>query len=167
MEGPSDEYNAAADNVDALGQQLHALLWQVNQYELHVANALWVEKTLSDPATLPRHDSQVLWNGRGVSGGFPERLFPAARQEINAWVEKQTNDRITDSIPEGGVDSLTRLVLTNAIYFKGEWAETFLGGRDEEDDFLLAGGGKARVPMMCHEPRLGQLRGLQRRRHVL
>jgi len=49
----------------------------------------------------------------------------AARKTINAWVEKETKDKIKDLIKEGVLSSNTRLVLTNAIYFKGDWHSQF------------------------------------------
>lgn len=48
-----------------------------------------------------------------------------ARMTINAWVEQQTRDRIKNLILESAVDQRTRLVLTNAIYFKGVWKHPF------------------------------------------
>ena len=48
-----------------------------------------------------------------------------ARLTINSWVENQTNGKIKDLIPAGALDSLTRVVLTNAIYFKGDWVQQF------------------------------------------
>jgi serpin B len=48
-----------------------------------------------------------------------------SRETINAWVEEQTNDKIQDLLPEGSITDLTRLVLTNAIYFSAAWAEPF------------------------------------------
>jgi serpin B len=47
------------------------------------------------------------------------------RQEINGWVEKQTQKRIRDLIPEGGLSADTRLVLVNALYFKAAWSDDF------------------------------------------
>jgi len=48
-----------------------------------------------------------------------------ATREINDWVEKQTQKRIRDLIPEGGLSADTRLVLVNALYFKAAWADDF------------------------------------------
>ncbi|MCC5828858.1 MAG: serpin family protein, partial [Phycisphaeraceae bacterium] len=48
-----------------------------------------------------------------------------SRIEINQWVERKTQDRIKNLLPEGSIDGMTRLVLTNAIYFKGKWANEF------------------------------------------
>lgn len=47
------------------------------------------------------------------------------RKEINSWVEQKTEGKIQDLLPSGSIDSLTRLVLVNAIYFKGNWANQF------------------------------------------
>ncbi len=51
--------------------------------------------------------------------------FEKARARINAWVEEQTEKRIQDLVPSGGVNALTRLVLVNAIYFLGDWESPF------------------------------------------
>ena len=43
------------------------------------------------------------------------------RQKINSWVERETNDKIQNLLPEGSVDALTALILVNAMYFKVCW----------------------------------------------
>ncbi|XP_038050842.1 serpin B8-like [Patiria miniata] len=48
-----------------------------------------------------------------------------SRQHINSWVEKQTANRIKDLLAAGSIDDMTRLVLVNTIYFKGDWAAKF------------------------------------------
>jgi serpin B len=71
-----------------------------------------------------------------------------SRVTVNTWVEEQTNGKIKDLIPKGAIDQYTRLVLTNAIYFKGNWVKQF----DEEDtverDFKVNPEKTVRVPMM-------------------
>lgn len=59
----------------------------------------------------------------------------AARQRINGWVENRTNGKIKDLIPQGVLDSSTRLVLTNAIYFKGNWLTEFNQNFTKKMDF--------------------------------
>ena len=71
-----------------------------------------------------------------------------ARKTINAWVEKQTEEKIKDLIPPGVLDQMTRLVLTNAIYFKGKWANQFDKQATEEAPFKLTPKTAVSVPMM-------------------
>ncbi|XP_040209557.1 leukocyte elastase inhibitor-like isoform X2 [Rana temporaria] len=59
------------------------------------------------------------------------------RKEINTWVEQKTEGKIQDLLPSGSVDSLTRLVLVNAIYFKGNWANQFDKNCTSEMPFKL------------------------------
>jgi serpin B len=63
-------------------------------------------------------------------------------------VEEQTNDKIKDLIPQGTIDALTRLVLTNAIYFKGKWALQFDAKNTKKDDFKVSPGETVKVDMM-------------------
>jgi serine protease inhibitor len=121
-----------------------------SQYELLVANALWAEKTYPFQPSYLETIRKYYAQGGAFPADFRNQPEPT-RLRINAWVEEQTRQRIKDLLPPGSVDPLTPLVLTNAIYFKGEWAEVFQKGQTQEDDFLLADGGKARVPMMRHD----------------
>jgi serpin B len=114
--------------------------------ELHVANRLWGQKGygfLPDFVRLTETDYHA---------GLEEIDFTkdpeAARQAINSWVEKQTQDKIKDLLPQGIVTPTTRLVLTNAIYFKAAWARAFEEKATKAGDFTLAGGKKVQVPLM-------------------
>lgn len=77
-----------------------------------------------------------------------------ARQTINRWVEKKTRDKIQELIPVGNLDALTRLVLVNAIYFKGNWAVPFKPSRTAQAEFFVAPDAGVPVPLM------NQTRGL-------
>ncbi len=72
----------------------------------------------------------------------------ASRLTINDWASEQTAEKIKDLIPPGGVDSLTRLVLTNAIYFKADWLYQFNRDFTHDGEFSLLNGDKITVPMM-------------------
>ncbi|XP_058532983.1 plasminogen activator inhibitor 2 [Ochotona princeps] len=48
-----------------------------------------------------------------------------ARKKINSWVNTQTKGKIPNLLPEGSVDTETRMVLVNAVYFKGKWKTPF------------------------------------------
>ena len=113
---------------------------------LERANRLWLQRGKPiDPAftTLlkDRHNAAA---GEVDFAGASE----AARAEVNKWVSDQTAGRIPELMKSGSIDPLTRLVLTNAIYFKGPWAEPFDKAATRPEPFLLAGGQKADVPFM-------------------
>ena len=71
-----------------------------------------------------------------------------ARQAINSWVEEKTNSKIKDLIPEGVLSELTRLVLVNAVYFKGSWAQKFNEKHTSQRNFTTSTGEKKKVDMM-------------------
>jgi len=70
-------------------------------------------------------------------------------------VEQKTQGKIQDLIPRGVLTALTRLVLTNAIYFRARWASVFDERATREEDFTLLEGEKVRVPMMRQTGRFG------------
>ncbi len=115
-------------------------------FELTVANALWGQKDygfLKEFLNLVKTDYGGCLNEVDFAGAVED-----ARSSINIWVEKETNDKIKNLIPEGVLDSMTRLVLTNAIYFKGNWASQFEKEKTENAPFTLISGEKIDVPMM-------------------
>ncbi|MBI2389635.1 MAG: serpin family protein [Deltaproteobacteria bacterium] len=109
--------------------------------ELHVANRLFGQKGLAFEApflaTTKAHYGAGLEALDFAGAPEPSRLF------INQWVEKQTRDRIKDLLPAGAVDSSTRLVLTNAVYFKGAWMTAFDKKATRDEPF-----GAKKVPTM-------------------
>jgi serpin B len=114
--------------------------------QLRLANALWGEQTFpfyTDYLALVE-----------ASYGAPLHLTDfinapdAARDTINAWVAEQTADRIQDILPADVVGPDTRLVLTNAIYFKGAWFNPFNQGATVDAPFFLLDGSTVDVPMM-------------------
>jgi serpin B len=82
-----------------------------------------------------------------------------SRITINDWVSDQTEGRIEDLIPQGAIDALTRLVLTNAIYFNAAWAYPFDEDVTAEDPFYLLDGGPVTVPMMAQTEAFGYTEG--------
>ncbi|ADB59295.1 proteinase inhibitor I4 serpin [Haloterrigena turkmenica DSM 5511] len=91
--------------------------------------------------------------------GSPE----AAREEINAWVEERTNDRIEDLLPEGSIDEWTRLVLTNAVYFLAAWEHDFDPAETEPATFTSLDGSETEVDLMhqSQELRYAEIDGHQ------
>jgi len=116
------------------------------EYELNVANALWAEKTYqfldSYINTADKYYSAKTTNLDFINQPEESRLT------INGWAEEKTNDRIKDLIPQGMIDPLTRLVITNAIYFKGTWVLQFDENKTSEADFTTPSGDIVKVDMM-------------------
>jgi len=116
------------------------------QYELHTANALWAQKGY--PLLTEYVSTVEKYYGGKVSDLDFARETENSRLIINHWVEEQTNNRIKDLIPPGVLNQLTRLVLTNAIYFKGRWENQFPPGNTREEEFMVTPEKKVKVPMM-------------------
>jgi serpin B len=83
----------------------------------------------------------------------------AARVVINDAVAEQTEERITDLIPEGVITALTRLVLTNAVYFKANWLNEFSPDLTADGTFRTAGVAEVSVPMMHTSSRIQYVDG--------
>jgi serine protease inhibitor len=124
-------------------------------YRLHVANALWGQK---DYRFLPAF-LQVTHDNYGV--GLQEVDFvkatEQARKTINEWVEKQTENKIKELLQPGILDTMTRLVLTNAIYFKGDWASQFKKDATRDLPFKLGDGKEVKTPLMYQRSKFGYL----------
>ena len=115
-------------------------------YTLRTANALWAEETYS---FLPDYiDVAARWYGANVTNlDFIENP-EGSRETINRWVEERTEDRIRDLLPPNSIDPLTRLVITNAIYFKGTWAKQFDANETREEEFRVGPNEMVLAPMM-------------------
>ncbi|MDD4889435.1 MAG: serpin family protein [Phycisphaerae bacterium] len=121
-------------------------------YQLSVANALWGQKG---------YDFKPTFLGLlkdAYRAGLNELDFKqtdAARKTINDWVAKETKDKIQNLIPEGLPAPDTRLVLTNAIYFKSNWNSKFEKEGTKDDAFRLSADKTAQVPMMRQQAHFG------------
>jgi serpin B len=116
-------------------------------YKLRVANALWGQQAFVRLV-------EAEYGGRIRNVDFVGAT-EKARRTINTWVEEQTNGKIKDLISEGAVGLMTRLVLTNAIYFKGNWASQFKEDRTQDAPFTLLDAGTVQVPMMNQKAKFG------------
>ena len=123
---------------------------EVSTFQLNIANSSWGQSGFEfNPDFL---DTLALYYGAGMYQVDFSQDPEAARQAINAWVEDETNDKIKDLIPQGAIKTLTRLVLANAIYFKGGWMYPFIENGTKTKPFTLLDGSKITVDMM----RLGE-----------
>jgi serpin B len=120
-------------------------------YRLSMANRLWGPKGYHYRpeflATTRKHYGAELAQ---VDFSASEQ----ARQTINAWVSEKTEGKIADLIPSGTLSSLTRLVLTNAIYFKGTWSEPFAKSMTQEAPFHVTSDKTTKAPLMHRQDNL-------------
>jgi serine protease inhibitor len=102
-------------------------------FSLSVANALWGQKGepfLPDYLDVVKKD----FDASLMPMDFITQTDPS-RQQINDWVAHKTQDKIKDLLPPGSITPDTRLVLTNAIYFKGQWSSQFQANQTKKGDF--------------------------------
>jgi serine protease inhibitor len=123
--------------------------------ELTVANALWTQKDY----VFLREFLDLTKNNYGAALNLVDfkKAHEAVRIKINAWVEEKTRNKIKDLIKPGVLDPLVRLVLTNAIYFKGNWESQFEKSKTKEAPFWLAPGKSVKVPMMTRKQKFNYM----------
>jgi serpin B len=173
----------AGARTDTQTQMANAMHFSANQDQLHSAFALLRQKLEASVAggQIQLNVANSLWPGKGyrllkaflslAQKSYEVKITPvdfneeeAARNTINDWVEERTQHRIKDLIAPDVLDAATRLVLVNAIYFKGDWAFPFDGSLTTQAPFFLADpGGTVQMPMMrrMHSFRYAEDEGLQ------
>jgi serpin B len=126
-------------------------------FRLNVANAIWGQK---DYRFLDEYLDVLAQNyGAGLRIVDFINETEQSRLTINKWVSDQTEEKIKDLIPEGVINQLTRLVLTNAIYFNAAWEHPFQEHTTSDGQFHLLDGGDVNVPMMRESESFGYAEG--------
>lgn len=114
-------------------------------YELSLAAAIWAKDGF------PIQQNFLDRVNKGFGGGLRRVNFDdkaAAVKIINSWVKQQTKSKITDLVTTNDISALTRLVLTSAIYFKGQWQIKFVKELTKEEPFFTAADKSTKTPMM-------------------
>uniref|UniRef100_A0A224XRJ3 Putative serpin n=1 Tax=Panstrongylus lignarius TaxID=156445 RepID=A0A224XRJ3_9HEMI len=134
------------ENLEDVRKGHKLLLEQLQDPVLNLATKIFIEKTLNVKPEFQEGASKYFQSDAGLMDfiGNSEK----ARQEINQWVEQKTNNKIKDLLAQGTVDSLTRMILTNAIHFKANWASQFNENLTKDDDFYITPDNKVKVKMM-------------------
>jgi len=119
-------------------------------YTLKTGNALWAQW---DYPFLEDYMDRIekYYGGKTANVDFIKET-EKSRQTINFFIEEQTNNKIKDLIPEGFLNAMTRLVLTNAVYFKGIWKWQFDRSNTFEGDFKITPDNIVKTEMMNMEP---------------
>ena len=126
-------------------------------FRLNIVNAVWGQQ--EHPFREPFLDVLAESYGAGVRQADFREMPEESRIAINDWVAENTEDRITDLIPPDVITPLTRMVLTNAIYFNASWTYAFAEADTRQRPFHLLDGGSVDVPMMRTEEDFGYTAG--------
>lgn len=117
------------------------------------ANNVYIDKRYNLSPVFELRSSQYF-------GSVPDKVDFALNSEeerlkINQWVESKTQQKIQDLLPSGSVSSNTKMILVNALYFKGLWLNQFeKQNTNESGEFILANGEVVQTPMMTVEANL-------------
>ncbi|XP_067418687.1 leukocyte elastase inhibitor-like isoform X2 [Emydura macquarii macquarii] len=144
------------DVVEELHSRFHTLTADINRsgasYLLKLASRLYGEKTYSFLAEFLTK-TQKLYGADLATIDFLH-ASDEARKQINQWVGEQTEDKIPNLLSEGSLNNMTKLVLVNAIYFKGNWAEKFKEADTTGKPFRLNKNETKTVQMMYQKEKL-------------
>lgn len=139
----------------AFGQLIEQLSASARKsdFQLAIANALWGQQGF------PFKQEFLDLTKRSYGAGLrlvDFRQPDAARGTINRWVEEQTRDKIKDLLQPGNVTPMTRLVLTNAVYFKDSWVHPFNKAATQDEAFYTPGQ-EVKAPLMRQRERFGYI----------
>lgn len=131
-----------AHTLNELGQSLAS---DDGKIKAKISNAAWVQEGLE---LTDEYRSCLKGIGDLLREVDYENAAESVRHEINRWVEEITENLIRNLVPTGALDRLTRLVLVNAIYFKGEWASKFNEKNTKKREFHNLEGPPVSTDMM-------------------
>jgi len=114
--------------------------------QVDIANAIWAEKTYTFETDFL--DTLAENYGAGVNLLDFINAPDPSRLTINAWVANQTDDKIQNLLPPSSVDSSTKLVLTDAVYFNAAWNAPFDPNNTHDGSFTLLDGSTVTVSLM-------------------
>lgn len=162
QESHHEAFNALDQHLAALSDAEGGAQAQVgdaegSSFQLNVSNAVWVQDGY------PVRDEYLQLLAQQYGAGLWEANFAeapdAAAEALNAWVDEATEGRIEQLSPPLMLSPNTRMVLANAIYFKGSWLYRFQEEATEDAPFTLLDGSTVTVPMMLGRPRLPYIEG--------
>lgn len=115
-------------------------------FTLAIANGLWAQSGMGMSRRYRHRISDVF--AREAHEVDFMNAPAAATQDINRWAAEKTMNRIPELLAANQITMLTRLVLTNAIYFRGDWLHAFEASHTRGGDFFTDAGDTALVRMM-------------------
>jgi len=117
--------------------------------KLAMANSLWIQKEFKIYAKF-HEDTKSIFNNAFHTVDFMHHKNQSI-EKINSWVEKKTQNKIKTFLHHEDIDSLTRMILINVIYFKGEWKYPFDGKKLKNRAFLLSNKSSIKISMFTKQ----------------
>jgi serpin B len=147
---PEEALHRAFNSLDTL---IESRSWEGKDHEgkdvgvlVRSANSLWGQQDLAFEQ--PFLDTLAGNYGAGIRLVDFKTAAETARKAINDWVSAETAEKIPELIPQGALDTLTRLVLVNAIYLDATWASQFDPDSTQDGSFFTSAGETVTTPMM-------------------
>ena len=138
ISSPESFHDSMAKNMGSLNER------DGKGFSISVANALWIDNKTKVLSSY----SDLLKNYYHSSESFYDKSEPErAAKIVNDWVSEKTKEKIKDLVTTDNMEA-SDLVLTNAIYFKGDWSMPFEKEDTQENDFNLFSGKKVKAQMM-------------------
>jgi serpin B len=138
------------ENVQEKQQHMDSLMNKLNpihaSYKLSLVNALWAQNDYEFRKEFVSA-TQRYYKANVAHVDYKNKPMDAVKT-INSWVEKATNEKIKNLISDKNVTKDTRLILTNAIYFKADWAHPFEVSATKISEFILADNTKIEASIM-------------------
>ena len=127
------------EDVHSMFRSLHEAIQETRNedLELKMVNRIWSHYELEETGEF--RDNSLAFYGTNIGKVDFKKNPEKAREEINYWVEQNTEKKIEKLIPSGSVNQETRLALINAIYFKGAWVHAFRKEKTFYAPFHLSG----------------------------
>ncbi len=145
---PEEDFNPAFNYLDLelMSRGENAQGMDGEPFRLNIVNDIWGQVDYNFLSSF----LDVLAENYGAGLNLVDFINETenARQTINDWISQQTEERIKDLLPEGSITQLTRLVLTNAIYFNAAWLFQFEEQSTSMDTFTLLNGSSVTTSMM-------------------
>jgi serpin B len=141
----SESFHRAFYDLDSKLSEIQ----NAGKVKLNVANSLWLQEDFEVLQSFL--DLTNKYYGAGIKKVDFKNNSTGAVRQINTWVEDKTNDKIKNLLTSGDVNELTKLILCNAIYFKGNWDLQFNDFATKERKFYLLNGDEKLVSTMKQE----------------
>ncbi|KAM5165344.1 serpin I2 [Mantella aurantiaca] len=137
--------NQESEEFSGLQKLVSVISEENKEFAFNLANALYLQEGFHVKEQY-LHSNRDFFKSEIKLVNFQD--LKASAKTISAWVERQTNGKIKHMFSSGDFEPLTKLVLVNAIYFRGEWKHKFSPEATHPQDFIVRRGNITKIPMM-------------------